>query len=373
MDWVGRLKYILVSGIYPPDIGGPATYLPKLAAKILEKGKISEVFTLADTKSLQYPSQEWKVTSVKRGLPKPLRSLSFILAIIRRYRLGDKFFANGMYEEIGLISLFGIRPSVAKIVGDPIWERYRNQTGSKIGISEFQLQKLSTKLLIQRKFLVWSLNRFERITTPSVELGNFVKSWGVKSPVKVIVNGVQCHKIKRSEPIYDVISVSRLVSWKNIDVLIKVCSNLNLKLAIVGTGPEQSALMELGKELNSYPDFLGELNHDQVLTALKVSKIFALVSDYEGLSFSLLEAMMSKCAIVVSDNPGNCSVISHGESGLIVRTGDQDEITQALSLLANDDNLRIRLGENASTFAKKNYCSDLQLDSMIAYIDAESR
>jgi hypothetical protein len=64
--------------------------------------------------------------------------------------------ANGLHEEAGIATLFGSRALVAKIVGDPIWERYRNSRKTKVTISEFQTTKLPYSLKYQRKLLVWS-------------------------------------------------------------------------------------------------------------------------------------------------------------------------------------------------------------------------
>jgi hypothetical protein len=44
------MKFLLISGIYPPDIGGPAIFIPKLAEFLHNKGHECEVLTLKNHK-----------------------------------------------------------------------------------------------------------------------------------------------------------------------------------------------------------------------------------------------------------------------------------------------------------------------------------
>jgi glycosyltransferase involved in cell wall biosynthesis len=368
------VNLVLVSGIYFPDIGGPATYIPRLATQLIQNGHEVCTLSLTDRKGEPRPVEKWKRMFIRRNLPKPIRMFLVIRKLVKLSRDSEGIYANGLHEEAGIATLFGSRALVAKIVGDPIWERYRNSRKTKVTISEFQTTQLPYSLKYQRKLLVWSLNRFKNITTPSTELAEIVRGWGVKPPIKVIQNGITCRSNKKgSGELEGVLSVSRLVTWKNIDILIRACANQKLKLVVIGDGPERDNLEILGRELNSNVEFLGELDNKDVISVLDRAEVYALISDYEGLSFSLLEAMMAGKPIVVSNNPGNLDVIENLQTGLIVPIRDLEATEDALAKLIHDKRFAQELGDRAQHRAQENYCEETQLNQMIDLISESSR
>jgi glycosyltransferase involved in cell wall biosynthesis len=91
-----------------------------------------------------------------------------------------------------------------------------------------------------------------------------------------------------------------------------------LKLAIVGSGPEENELRKLAKSLGCNATFFGEKNKNEIKELLKKSKVFILLSEYEGLSFSLLEAMSFGLPAVVSSIRANSSVVRDGVDGAVI-------------------------------------------------------
>lgn len=357
-------KVVIATGIYPPDIGGPATYVPMLAQRLVKNGITVHVVTLSDEKLVTEKTDLWTCTSISRRLPKIIRIPFTVYTLFKVTRNSSTLFANGLFEEVGIASL--LKPKlriVMKIVGDPVWERSRNKTGSKVSINAFNDKKLSLSCAVQRRLLNFSLNQSELIFTPSRQLADLVQQWRIKSPVKVINNGIVCREIEISEMRFDVISVSRLVSWKNIDLLIKSCAATGMTLAVCGDGPERDNLESLAKQINANVRFFGNLNPPDVSKVLNSSKIYALVSDYEGLSFSLIEAMMAGKSILVSSAQGNLDVISQGINGYVVDLEDEDAITKCLLSLKSQK--KIDLGIQAHIDAIERFCSEKQLDAAI--------
>jgi glycosyltransferase involved in cell wall biosynthesis len=211
------------------------------------------------------------------------------------------------------------------------------------------------------------------VTTPSAELAKFISGWGVKSPIEVIPNGINCNLTQKKESDESVVSVSRLVSWKNIDLLIQACAETKLALKVIGEGPERGRLEEIARELGADVKFLGELDSGGVGQVLSESGIFALISDYEGLSFALLEAMMVGIPVVVSSNAGNTQVIQNEVNGLVVSTGNLDETKQALSRLITDNHLKEFLSKNAKALVTDKYCEEKQISRMIKALNSQVR
>jgi glycosyltransferase involved in cell wall biosynthesis len=80
------------------------------------------------------------------------------------------------------------------------------------------------------------------------------------------------------------------------------------------------------------------------------------MSQREGLSFALLEAMACGLPAIVADIPENIEAV--GESGLAVPYGDEDAIAAAFLRLANDEQERSTLGERAQRRVSKLFNAD---------------
>jgi glycosyltransferase involved in cell wall biosynthesis len=346
------MKILLVTGIYPPDIGGPATFIPELSRFLSDKGHDLRILTLAQSTNRQ-TSDKVPVIRIQRKIPKILRMIIIITKIVlvpREY----KIFANGLHEEVGISLLFRKRYAVAKIVGDPVWERCRNRNGTKKNILEFNQTNNSTKSYLERKLLTLGLNQFKTITCPSEELCEIVESWNVTKPIKYIANGVSTKEVN---PVFqwefDLICVSRLVSWKNINKHIEIAKELNLKLAIVGSGPEEIELKEFAKSLGCNATFFGEKKKIEIEELLKKSKVFILLSEYEGLSFSLLEAMSFGLPAIVSNIRSNSSVVRDGIDGAVIEIENwRSSESEIVRLFADNqyyqsvsNNVRIRISD----------------------------
>jgi glycosyltransferase involved in cell wall biosynthesis len=311
------MKFLLVSGIFPPDIGGPATFIPKFAEFLKKEDHEVRILTLSD-KNIDTSNETLHVIRVDRKLTKPIRSLQIIWEVLKTPR-EFRILANGLHEEVGISLLFKRNKAVAKIVGDPIWERSRNNNETDLGLKDFNNSKLRISRRIQRTLLTFALRRFDAITCPSKELCEMVEEWGTIENVKHIANGTEISdSTVQYEKEFDLICVSRLVSWKNIDRHIEIAGALNLKLAIIGSGPEENNLKNLSKGSNRKVTFFGDLSQPEILALMKKSRAFILLSEYEGLSYSLIEALSSGLPAIVSNIDANTQVVRHDIEGVVM-------------------------------------------------------
>ena len=89
--------------------------------------------------------------------------------------------------------------------------------------------------------------------------------------------------------------------------------------------------------------------HENISDAM----MFVLSSDYEGLSNALLECMMMGMPCISTDCTGSVDIIRSGENGILVERGNEQQLTEAMSLLADDKELREKIGRNASLAAEE--------------------
>tara|TARA_Y100000589_G_scaffold331339_1_gene384445 strand:- start:1379 stop:2455 length:1077 start_codon:yes stop_codon:yes gene_type:complete len=97
---------------------------------------------------------------------------------------------------------------------------------------------------------------------------------------------------------------SRLIKRKNIDLTLNKLINLkleNIHIYILGDGPELKRLKSKYKKNKSITSFLGHLEHKDVYDFYAKAEYFINLSDSEGMSNSLIEAMSYGCKCIVTN------------------------------------------------------------------------
>lgn len=363
------MRLVIATGIYPPDHGGPARFVPQLAEAACERGWQVQVVTLSDDPTL-VDNVAWKVHRIPRRFPKWRRIPITVRQLAKHLRNADVMFANGLFEEAALAALLTRRPWVAKFVGDPVWERYLAQSASFVSMSEFNSQQHSRKVRLQRFMIGTGLKSSCVVITPSAELLGLLQGW-VVGHVEFVPNGVRLQPLGQCDPSVDVVTVGRLIPLKRVDVLIRGCIAEGLTLEVVGDGPQRNELEGLVDMLGgrALVKFLGSQSPEEVLEALDRARIFALLSSHEGMSFALLEAMSRGKPVVVGDNPGNRAVVTNGENGLVVRSDDAEAVQQCLAALIADRDQRRLLGECARHTVEKRFSIDATLGRTLEHLE----
>jgi glycosyltransferase involved in cell wall biosynthesis len=358
------LKILIVTGIYPPDIGGPANFTPEFSKFLTGEGHSIQVLTLSD--ELNHLKESiFNVRRIRRD-GKLFRRFKTIFWIIRYGNSADRILVTGLYEEVGLASLFLKTKIIMRVVGDPIWERARNTSATKANIEEFN--KADSNLTIQRKFLSWSINQGDLCITPSEQLRDFMLNWGITRNIKVIPNGVLIPETTTKISDLQGITVSRLVSWKNVNIVIETAIKCGVPLKVIGDGPLENQLSKY--ESNDLIKLLGRKNKSEVTGLLKESNIFFLLSSYEGQSFALTEALANGMLCVVSDIPGNMQLVKHMENGFIFNLLDQGDSTEELIKLLSNRSLVEDIASNARNYAVANLNTNVIANRIMGEITA---
>ena len=102
--------------------------------------------------------------------------------------------------------------------------------------------------------------------------------------------------------------------------------------------------------------WLGSIQEDQYYNLLSWSDVHIYLTVPFILSWSLIEAMAAKCAIVASDTPPVQEILQNGESALLVDFFDGDALVTSVSRILDDRTLANELSSNAS-LAASNYDS----------------
>ena len=313
-------EFLLLSGIYPPEVGGPAKFVVDFSEFLHKRNLRAEVLTYTDGPSKTFNDGNRKVTQISRRLWLPIRYFVYIVRLVSKLRK-RQILANGCFVELSLLGLFlPIKYSV-KIPGDIVWERARNKKYTELDISEFQRSKLNLKYQLFRSLFSFSLKKATKVIVPSKLLCELCLLWGV-NPDKIVIinNSIDVSKfqyIANFPKKYDVCSIARLVPWKGFEELIRTVAKLQLSLVIVGDGPQKENLKKLVISLNANVTFLDNLTQGELPFIYNSSRIFVLNSTYEATSYALLEAMSSGCIVISNEATGSAEVITNLRDGLL--------------------------------------------------------
>lgn len=355
-----RLKILLITGIFPPDIGGPATYVPSIARGLVERGHSVTVLTLSDQLTQNDQQYPFLVIRLPRKMPKPWRQIKTVLQILKQGRAADLLFVNGLAFESVLANMVLRKPLVMKVVGDLAWERATTMGWVRDNFETFQEKRYSLKIEFLKWLRTWWTRRADRIITPSRYLAKWVAHWGVpEDRIAVIYNALQrVNDIRPAtlplETKVNAVTVGRLVPWKRVDRILEAIAQIrNMGLVIVGDGPERERLERMAWELglNDRVYFAGSRSKSETLSLMAACDLFVLNSTYEGLPHVVLEAMSLGLPVVATSVGGTPEVVQHGKNGILISPVG-DDLVATLRWLREDIETRHQLAKGAKETAK---------------------
>src|SRR5207253_8134634 len=168
-------RLLIVTGIYPPDVGGPATHAKDLFDELTERGHVARVVALWDGAEVEARAG---VVRFPRRWPPLVRSLAVVRWIAGHARRFDAIYATGLHTEAVLGGRIAGVPVVVKIVGDPVWERGRRRGWTRESFDAFESLRPAHPAL---RALSWlrdaTLRRASAVTTPNPELAALIDRW----------------------------------------------------------------------------------------------------------------------------------------------------------------------------------------------------
>jgi glycosyltransferase involved in cell wall biosynthesis len=354
------MKLVIATPLYPPDIGGPATY-----AKTLEEelGKRDIAVSVVSFHTV-------------RHLPKGLSHLAYAVKLFRALYGADVVLALDPVSvgfPAALMALVRNKKFVVKIVGDYAWEQGRQRFGVKDNLDEF-VKKPSNKFLAQVVFLRMIQNfvasRADRIIVPSNYLKEIVSLWGIDpDKIEVVYNafdgipelGTQAQmRTALSITGMNLLSAGRLVPWKGFGTLIALMPELRksfpeMKLFIAGSGPLDGALHAQIKEggLTDAVVLLGNVEHEKLMEYVRAADCFVLNTGYEGLSHQLLEVLAVGTPIVTTNVGGNPELIEDDVTGKLVGYDDREALRAAITAVLSYPARAQKIADDGKVFVSR--------------------
>jgi glycosyltransferase involved in cell wall biosynthesis len=337
----------VVSGIWPPDVGGPATHAPELAEWLRRRGHAVEAFTTAS----QAPGREdYPVRWVSRRLPPGVRHGAVVASLAARARHADVVYATGMHVRAALASAAARTPFVLKLTSDPAFERARRRGLVGGAVGEFANAEAGPTVAALRTARNAAVHRAAHVVCPSAFMAELAVSWGVPADrVTVLPNPAPLPEEAvdvRLDGRPALVFAGRLTAQKDVDVLLQAFSGVpKATLTIAGDGVERERLESLTAELalGSRVRFVGSLPRAEVLGLMGAADAVVLSSAWENFPHGLVEALAMGTPVVSTRVGGVPEIVEDGGNGLLVEPGDPAAFAAALQTLLGDDELRARL------------------------------
>ena len=395
------MKILLVSGVYPPQIGGPSAQTEQIAQGLIARSIEVKVVTYGDRRSSKVVDGI-PVTfidgSTRRGLiNKIFRNSQVFFDLIRIIKdfqptvIHMQTISLNLSIMTGIAAKFNRTPAIIKFSSDLVWDRINRDklVGGSVSNIGNPIQRLSIWMLelIQRFLLsnydcVWA-------TTPVYKERLIDKFFVRDRKILLLPNFIDLQRFETvaakrnsrdlkqesenssSSKNIVLLTVSRLIPWKGIEVCLEAISHLSdlpITLRIVGNGaPDyELSLRELAQrlEISERVEFMGAVPPSKIAEQYQTAHLFVLASYFEAFGIVLVEAMAAGIPIVATNAGGIPHVVEDGVSAKLVPAGDALSLATAIRSLVTSEE-KLHLMAIAARARSKQFDLNIVLDKLV--------
>ncbi len=357
------MRVLIVSGIWPPDVGGPASHAPDVAEFLRGRGHEVEVVTTADAPPAARPYPVFAVPQRHRAGVRHYRGAALVH---RRARNADLVYTTGMFGRSAAGSTLARKPYVVKLTADPAFERSRRRGFVEGDVDDFQFHGGGPAVALLRFARDVELRHAAHVFTPSAYLRELALGWGVAServsvlpnPSPVVGELGQRDELRREFGLNGatLAFAGRLTAQKSLERALEVVAGADgVKLVIAGEGPEREPLRTRAGELGigDRVTFLGAQPRERIVELFHAADATILASSWENFPHTVVEALAVGTPVLAMQAGGVAEVVHDGVNGLLVAAGDTAALGEAVRRYFADDALRERLrGAAAASVAE---------------------
>jgi glycosyltransferase involved in cell wall biosynthesis len=327
------MKIVLATGIYPPDIGGPATYVQNLARELSKKSMEVTVITYRKAVSGErLADSKWKIIYVSKRVP-IVRWFLYAWALRTHGRSADIIYCfSSISCGVPLVLSRIKKPKkILRLGGDFFWERY-SALGGLMSLKEWY-HSLDWTLKRSHTFMHWLLKQFDVLVFSTEFQREIYKDFYQELPENhVIENAIPEGVItahKKHEP-FRLLFMGRFVGFKNLPVLLEAVEQLpSIEATFVGDGPVRGVLesyvLEHGLDHVRFKQAVSGKEKEELF---KEQDLLIIPSTTEISPNVALEARSQGLPVLLSQEHGLSPILSEGMTIKPLRK--KDEIVSAI-------------------------------------------
>lgn len=269
------MRILIATGIYPPDVGGPANYAKELRDFFGQEHQV---------KVLSF--------SFYKRFPTGLRHVLYLFSALFHMLRSDVCVALDTFS-VGLPAVVAGRlarkPVVIRTGGDFLWEQYVERTGGKILFSEFYLKErsMSSKEKMIFKLTGWTLKNATRIVfSTDYQRDVFIPAYKLKKgKILIIENSYPDFKVNKKIPhTKEFFCAVRDLKWKNLDSLREAFSKAkekdpSLTLTLNSGISREEVLRRIQGAYATILVSLGDISPNFILESLSMKTPFVLTKE----------------------------------------------------------------------------------------------
>lgn len=362
-----NISIIRIVFSFPPIIGGSVTHVIELSKRINPYLK-NQIILAPDfgeecmefDKNMGIPIIRVKYPTRKLfEIPKtPFKRLAYMMNIYLILKELMKKYNPDLLHIHGIVQIALGGSIIGKLLHIPVVGMLHGSVRGLAGVDGFFETILAN---------LFKPDHFIFLDDGTISPRTVKKLWGEK--VTIVSHGIDTDvfkptkknseilkKLGLNKSDFLVLSTSRLINWKNVDLAIKSFKIFlqkikkdNVYLIIAGEGPLKDQLIELAKNssIENNVKFLGGIPLENIPDYLSVADILIATSLYSNMNRSVQEAMASGKSVIVFNSGGTSRLIRHMENGFLIKPGDIEDFAEKLRLLYENSELREKIEKNA--------------------------
>lgn len=374
----------LFADTYPPQINGVSTSVQMLKGALEKEGHTVYVITSNNESAFRYKYDEkervLRVPGIKTGIYDYRLSRIYPVHLRKFIKSWNLDVIHSHHEfSIGIMARL-----LAKELNIPLVHTLHTMYEDNIEImTRGHFDKTSKKILEEITNLFCDRTCNELIV-PTIKVYTLLKDkYGFTRNIHIIPSGIEVERfyrenldkkvieqikkdvgIKRSDRV--LIYLGRIGPEKSIDFLVKampkiIKKNKDIKLLIVGPGPEEDNLKKLAKKLDieKHVIFTGGVHWDDVPYYYACGEILVNASTYETQGLTMVEGMATSLAPVCINDPALTSCVTDKIDGLVFNN-EEEYIDEVLFLIKDKkylEELQTNARRRAEDYSSKSYAS----------------
>ncbi|MCX6701772.1 MAG: glycosyltransferase [Candidatus Zambryskibacteria bacterium] len=372
------MKIALYSDTFAPKIDGVANTVKNSARALGEMGHEVRVYVVSEKNGVELTKQAnglytvITIPSVSIPVYPGVRfslPFGFTLFNLRKFR-PDVVHVHTPFA-VGIEGVVG-----AKIFGIPL-------VGTHHTFFDYYLKHIYLDYNWAKKFS-WRItvafyNRVDLVISPTKSLRDELTSNGLYKQVGVLSNSIDFQVFRNDKKLNlsrlelkkkfgisgkSIVYMGRVSYEKNIDDVVLATAQLvkkipDIKLMIVGDGPEKEKLITMSKNLKIEKNviFTGFLHNESLVKALSANEVFVTASRSENMPLAVLEAESLGLPVVAISSLGMCEIVDDNVNGFLLPQGDKEKIVSniadAILKFMTDDALLEKFSNNSKKLSEK--------------------
>lgn len=362
---------------YPPYINGVSTSIQMLERALRKKGHQVFIVTVnPENMTYKYEKNIIRIPGIPTGIYDyrltgiyPVRAIKTIkkwnLDVIHSHtEFGIGTFARIIAKQLN-IPLVHTYHTMYEDYVHYITKGYFNDTSKKIVeyLTKFYCDKTAKELIVPTKKAYklfkekYKVDKNVHIIPTGIETERFDKENIDPKKLQKIKNNLN---IKKDD--FIILYVGRLAEEKDVEFLIDnqeyfVKKNKNVKLLIVGSGPDYDKYVKRSEKLKENIIFTGKVPYENIPYYYNIGTIFVTASTTETQGLTLIEAMSTSMPVVCIDDESFKNTVIDGLNGFTFK--NKKEYRKEIDELINNGNLVKKLGTQAkistSEYSSKYY------------------